>query len=158
MDEYFIYSRIREEASKENKNLSSRGKAAKALEISQMSLNNYETGVTVPYPKVVAKMAEVYDAPELKYYYCRNICEMKPSFVPDVNTDSEEIDVERLTLRLLKSLKDIPSMKERLVDIAEDGIISDDEKEPFQKILEELNVIVKHASELQMWAEKILKL
>jgi len=156
MSGYIIYSKIREEASQKNKNLSSREKAAKALGISPMSLNNYETGVTVPSPKVVAKMAEIYNAPELKYLYCRNICEMKASFIPDVHTG--KIDVERLTLRLLKSLRVVPSMKERLVDIAEDGTIGEGEKEEFLKILDELKHIAKHASELQIWAEKIMKL
>ena len=156
MSDYIIYSKTREDACKTNKNLGSREKAAKLLEISPMSLNNYETGVTVPQPKVVAKMAEVYDAPELKRFYCRNICEMKASYVPNVSIDS--IDVDKLTLRLLQSLKSVPEMRERLIDIAEDGIISDDERVKFREILDELGHIVEHASELQVWAEKTLKL
>lgn len=155
MNDYIIYSKTREEASKINKSLSSREKAASILGISPMSLNNYETGITVPPPKVVAKMAEIYSAPELKHFFCRNICEMRALFVPDININS--VDVERLTLRLLKSLKIVPSMRERLIDIAEDGIINEEERELFREILNELSTIVKHASELQVWAEKMLK-
>jgi transcriptional regulator with XRE-family HTH domain len=158
MDHYFIFAKTRDAASRKNKNLCSREKAAKALGISPMSLNNYETGVTAPPPRVVSKMAEVYNAPELKYFYCRNMCDINASLIPDVEADTNKLDVGRLTLRLLKSLKNITNIKESLIDIAEDGTVNEAEKESFREILDELTVIVKHALELRLWAEKVMKM
>lgn len=157
MSDYIIYQKIREEVSKKNKNLVSREKAAKVLGISPMSLNNYEMGVTVPPAKIITKMAEIYGTPELRYHYCRNICEMDSPHIPDVDINLTSLDVERLTLRLLKSLKAVPGMKERLIDIAEDGVINEEEIASFNKILDELSDIVKHALELQIWAKKRIR-
>ena len=157
MDGY-IYQKARDLASKKNKSFCSREGAAKALGVSSTSLSNYETDFSIPPPEVVTKMAEVYNTPELRHYYCRRICKMKAPFIPEISTDLTATDVEGLTLKLLKALKVVPELRESLVDIAEDGIIDENERAPFNTILDELTEIIKHASELQAWAEKIMKL
>ena len=48
-------------------------------------------------------------------------------------------------------------LKDKLLDIAEDGVISDDELSDMQKILEYFNKLEKTASELKIIAEKAIK-
>ena len=57
---------------------------------------------------------------------------------------------------MLASLNSVNRTKERLIDIAADGIISDDEIADFIHIQEELERISVTVETLQLWAEKML--
>jgi len=128
-------------------------RAAELLSVSESSLKNYETGLTlVVPPDVVLRMSEVYNAPELRNHYCRNMCPLGSKQVPEL--DTEHLHLDRLTIKLLNSVKVVTSVKESLIEIAADGIIDEDEKPQFKKILESLDDIAKHAQELRLWAEK----
>ena len=67
--------RCRKEAAKYNDKLNSREGAAEMLGVSVSSLADYELGITkvIPVDKVVL-MAELYNAPELKAWYCTEEC------------------------------------------------------------------------------------
>ena len=119
--------RCRKEAAKHNDKLGSREGAAELLGISVSSLADYELGNTkvIPVDKVVL-MADIYNAPELMAWYCSSECLIGKS----LEMPSPEIaSVERTTMKLLKQLRqgDIEQVKERLIDITADGIISKDE-------------------------------
>lgn len=95
--------RCRKEAAKYNDKLSSREGAAEALGVSASSLADYELGITkvIPVDKVVL-MADLYNAPELKAWYCTSECPIGKSFpMPS----SELSSVERTTLNLLRQLR-----------------------------------------------------
>ena len=57
---------------------------------------------------------------------------------------------------MLASLNAMNSKKERLIEIAADGKISNDEIDDFIRIQEELEKISVTVEALQLWAEKML--
>lgn len=142
--------RCRKEAAKYNDKLSSREGAAEALGVSASSLADYELGITkvIPVDKVVM-MADLYNAPELKAWYCTSECPIGKSFpMPS----SELSTVERTTLNLLRQLRqeDVEEVKEKLIDITADGVISEDERVDLQQILSYLDGLIKAAGELRL--------
>ena len=57
---------------------------------------------------------------------------------------------------MLASLNTVNRTKERLIEIAADGAVSEDEIEDFIKIQEELERISITVETLQLWSEKML--
>lgn len=117
----------RKRAAEYDDRLSSREGAAERLGMSVSSVADAELGLTkcMPVDKAVL-MADLYRAPHLLNYYCLSEC---PIGCRHCISD-EVVDIDRVTVKLLKNLKvdQLNSVKERLVDIAADGIISDDER------------------------------
>ncbi|HWQ96984.1 MAG TPA: helix-turn-helix transcriptional regulator [Clostridia bacterium] len=151
-----VYSRYRKLASTKQDVLSSREGAAELLEISAESLRDYERGVTKTVPaEIVLKMSRVYNAPELRNYYCRNVCPIGELYTPKI--DVEQVEIDRLTLRLLSALRNVTTIRDTLVEIVADGVITNDERPALTQVLETLDAISIHAQELRIWAEKHLK-
>lgn len=148
--------RCRKEAAKYNDRLNSREGAAELLGVSVSSLADYELGITkvIPVDKVVL-MAELYGAPELKAWYCAEECPIGRGYpMPSAELSS----VERTTMQLLKQLReaDVRDVKDTLIDITADGVISDDERPELEKILEYLDGLIKAAGELRLIGKKVL--
>ena len=148
--------RCRKEAAKYNDKLGSREGAAELLGISVSSLADYELGNTkvIPVDKVVL-MADIYNAPELMAWYCSSECLIGKS----LEMPSPEIaSVERTTMKLLKQLRqgDIEQVKEKLIDITADGIISKDEWADLTEILDYLDGLIRAARELKLIGSKLL--
>lgn len=148
--------RCRKEAAKHNDKLGSREGAAELLGISVSSLADYELGNTkvIPVDKVVL-MADIYNAPELMAWYCSSECLIGKS----LEMPSPEIaSVERTTMKLLKQLRqgDIEQVKEKLIDITADGIISKDEWADLTEILDYLDGLIQAARELKLIGSKLL--
>lgn len=148
--------RCRKEAAKYNDKLSSREGAAELLGVSTSTLADYELGLTkvIPVDKVVL-MADAYNAPELKAWYCTTQCPIGREFPgpsPDVST------IERTTMQLLRQLResDVRDVKDKLIDITADGVISDDERVDLKAILSYLDGLIKAAGELRMIGAKVL--
>lgn len=148
--------RCRKEAAKYNDKLYSREGAAEMLGVSVSSLADYELGITkvIPVDKIVL-MAELYNAPELKAWYCTTECPIGKSFpMPSADIST----VERTTMQLLKRLKqdEVENVKDTLIDITADGVISDDERVDLVQILEYLDGLIKAAGELRLIGSKVL--
>ena len=146
----------RKEAAKYNDKLNSREGAAEMLGVSVSSLADYELGITkvIPVDKVVL-MAELYNAPELKAWYCTTECPIGRRFpMPSANIST----VERTTMRLLKQLRqdEVQDIKDTLIEITADGVISEDEKVDLAEILEYLDELIKAAGELRLIGSKVL--
>ena len=146
----------RKEAAKYNDKLNSREGAAEMLGVSVSSLADYELGITkvIPVDKVVL-MAELYNAPELKAWYCATECPIGRSLpMPSANIST----VERTTMRLLKQLRqdEVQDIKDSLIEITADGVISEDEKVDLAEILEYLDELIKAAGELRLIGSKVL--
>lgn len=146
----------RKEAAKYNDKLNSREGAAEMLGVSVSSLADYELSITkvIPVDKVVL-MAELYNAPELKAWYCTTECPIGRSLpMPSANIST----VERTTMRLLKQLKqdEVQDIKDSLIEITADGVISEDEKVDLAEILEYLDELIKAAGELRLIGSKVL--
>lgn len=148
--------RCRKEAAKYNDKLHSREGAAELLGVSVSSLADYELGNTkvIPVDKIVL-MADLYNAPELKAWYCTSECPIGKSFpMPS----SELSTVERTTLNLLKQLRqgDVEKVREKLIEITADGIISEDERADLADILAYLDKLIKAAGELRLIGQKAM--
>ena len=150
-----IYFRCRNEASRYNDKLKSREGASDLLGLSVSSLADYELGITkvVPVDKVVL-MADLYNTPELKNYYCTHECPLGVDNVPEL----EIAELDRLALKILSAFKNVSKIRESIIDIAADGIISTDEIPTLESIINDLDVITKNSQELKLWVTKNLKL
>lgn len=145
-----MYYLARSEAAQSNPDLSSREKAAELIGIDRTRLARIELDTILPYPEEVKAMAEVYNTPELCNSYCARECPLGKNTVKEVQMD----DFDRLSLKVLGSLKDIDSLRMSLIAISEDGVIDEAERPAFQKILESLEKISNNANALKLWAIK----
>lgn len=140
-------------AAQYNERLLSKEGAAEYLGISVSTLSDYELGVTkVIPPDMVLKMADLYNAPELRNLYCRDMCPLGGD-VPVLELE----DLDRITVRAMASLRKVSETKELLLDITEDGVISDEERPSLKRILATLDEISAIAQSLKVWTEKNLK-
>ena len=97
-------------------------------------------------------MADLYHAPEIKKHYCRDEC-ILGSDTPKIVAD----DLDRITIKAIVSLKRATETKDLLLDITEDGIISEDERPALEQILKNLDEVSTIAQSLKIWAEKNLR-
>ena len=94
-----VYCRYRKAAAMYNDKLNSREGAAELLGISQSTLADYELGITKIIPAdSIMRMADLYNAPELRNYYCRNCCPLGGE-VPKVEME----DLDRISIRALST-------------------------------------------------------
>ncbi len=151
-----VYFKARKRAAVYNERLYSREGASELLGISVSTLADYELGNTkvVPVDKVVL-MADLYNAPELITGYCMGECPVH-GFLP---LATEEKSVQGITLRLLRGFNEdeLRAMKENLIEITEDGIISKEELPKLKIILEKLEKMAEIISEMKIVGEKLIK-
>ena len=149
--------RCRKQAAVYNDRLSSRESAAELLGVSVSSLADYELGNTkvIPVDKIVL-MADLYKAPELKLWYCSQECPIGRT-CKDVLPEGTST-VELTALKLLRQLRqdDVEDVKDTLLDITADGVISEDERVDLAEILDFLDGLIKAAGELRVIGSKIL--
>lgn len=135
-----------------NERFFSKEYAAEQLHISAGQLQDYELGITkcIP-PDNILRMADVYNAPELRNLYCREMCPLGCD-VPKLELD----DLDRITVKAMSTFRKMAETKEILLDITEDGIISADEKPELQTVLKNLDEVSSIAQSLKIWVEKNL--
>ena len=97
-------------------------------------------------------MSQKYKKPSLCNYYCSNECPIGKEYVPEVQVK----ELSAIVLEMLASLNSVSKTKDRLIEIAADGVISNDEIEDFINIQNELERISITVETLQLWAEKML--
>ncbi len=146
-----IYCQKRLQAALTDYRFNSREKTAEMMNMSLSQLTEYELGTCkrIP-PESVCLMAELYNAPDLRSYYCHYQC---PIGAIDIHPVYSE-QLEGITLNILAEMNMLDRLKNRLIEIAADGQITDDEEADFNKILENLDGISKRAQELKVYAEK----
>lgn len=151
-----VYFQARKKTAIYNERLYSREGAAELLGISVSTLADYELGNTkvVPVDKVVL-MADLYCAPELIAGYCMRECPVH-GFLP---LATEEKSIQGIALRLLKGFNEdeLKAMKVDLIEITEDGIISQEEIPKLKEILRKLDSMAEVISEMKIAGEKCLK-
>lgn len=151
-----VWYEARIAAAKWNQRLNSREGAAEELGVSTDAVNSVERGLYKCMPVDLAViMADVYNAPHLLNHYCLNEC---PIGCHQALSD-EVVDIDRVTVKLLKSLRvdELEEIKDKLVDIAEDGKITEDEKPDLKEILDYLDGLAKTVSELRIIGEKAFR-
>lgn len=146
----------RKKASMYDDRLCSREGAADRLGMSVSAVADAELGLSkcMPVDKAVL-MADLYNAPHLLNYYCLNECPIGCR----LSLSAEVLSIERVTVKLLRELKvdKLGEIKDALLDIAEDGKITDDEKPALQDVLEYLDSVAKTVSELKTIGEMAMR-
>ena len=147
-------------STKENKNIYqtsredagfTREAAAEALEfISSDRIEKIESEKSLPHPDEILAMADCYKNPTLCNYYCSHECPIGQEYVPEIKLK----DLSQITLEMLASLNTLEKEKNRLIEITVDGVISDDEKEDFERIQNQLVQISIAVDSLQLWVQK----
>ncbi len=138
-------------ASSHNEQLRSREGAADIMSIDRGRLYRIEKGLINPYPEEVHLMADLYNAPELRNYYCTGMCPLGCEM-----PKADVVDLDRITIQALSSFRHLDKTKEILLDITEDGIITEDEKPDMRKVLDNLEELETVAQNLRIWVKKNL--
>lgn len=146
----------RKKAAAYDSRLLSRDGAAERLGMSVSAVADAELGLSkcMPVDKAVL-MADLYNAPYLLNYYCLNECPIGCR----LSLSADVLSIERVTVKLLKELKvdKLTEVKDALVDIAEDGKITDDEKPALKEVLDYLDRVAKTVSELKTIGEMAMR-
>ncbi len=145
------YYQARMAAASYDERLKSREGAAELLGIHPSTLSDYELGLTKVMPvDAVMRMAELYNAPELRNYYCRMECPLGADCVPELCDDG----LDRTALKILGALARGDEVKDSLLDIVSDGKITPDELPRMEQITDYLDKVSAAAAELKLWVEK----
>lgn len=130
-----------------------RDQASELLEtIEPGKLERIESEKTLPSPEDVMIMADKYGEPNIRNYYCAKQCPMGQLYVPRIKF----IDLEKTVLKLVASLNSMHAKQDKLIEIAEDGRITDDEMMDFISIQKDLEKVSLAVSALEVWTEKMM--
>lgn len=101
---------------------------------------------------LIPELADLYNAPELRSLYCKGECPIGRA----MNIATEIKSVESVAIRLIKklSMREVEDIKEKLLDIADDGTIGKEKQEELQDIMDRLSSLQQSISELMLLGEK----
>ncbi len=149
-------------SSKENKNIYqlsreknglTRAAASELMSwISDSRIEKIESEKSKPSPDEVIEMARAYKKPELCNYYCSHECPIGIKYVPEV----QEKPLSEIVLSTISILNNLQKEKDRLIEIASDGIIHDDEIEDFVTINDQLESISVLVDSLKLWFDNTI--
>ena len=130
-----------------------RDKASEQMEyISADRIEKIESGRSLPHPDEILTMASCYKKPGLCNYYCSHECPIGIRYIPEV----EDKDLPRIVLEMLASLNMVEKERDRLIDIAVDGEISEDEYKDFNSIRDKLVSLSHSVESLKLWIENTI--
>ena len=125
--------------------------AAEVLEfVSADRIEKIESGKSLPHPEEILAMAKGYRAPDLCNYYCSHKCEIGYRYVPEI----EMSELSSIILETIASLDEINPLTGRLIQIARDGKITDDEIKDFAFISHKLDKVSVAIDALNLWVNK----
>ena len=120
------------------------------LFVSADRIEKIESERSAPHPDEVMAMAACYRAPELRNRYCVHECPLGAATMEEI----PEKDLTRIALELLNELNGLEKERDRLIEIASDGAVSEEERPDFMRIRDRLARISLLSGSLQLWAEK----
>lgn len=123
--------------------------AAEQLGVSVESVRAYETGQRVPPNDVVEQMVICYNAQRLAYQHLHETNILMARVVPELEPRS----ILEVAVRIYNRLNQFQHGHglDRLMAIAEDGQIDQNERLEFDGIMEDLREIVKSGLELEVY-------
>lgn len=142
-----IYQLYREEANLTRERASELMESVSASRIEKIEYEQQE-----PTPYDVVQMAYAYKHPDLCNYYCSHRCEIGNKYVPEVKMS----ELPSIIIETIASLNDITPLTSRLIQIARDGKITDDEIPDFAKISSKLQDIGIAIDTLNLWVDKTI--
>ncbi|MEE0100780.1 MAG: transcriptional regulator [Acutalibacteraceae bacterium] len=118
------YFEARMRAAKYNEKLLTRAGAVECLPgVTEDSLKKYELDITRPPNIVVALMADAYNEPELRAWYCANECPLGKDC-----REIPEMPAERALIRLQNSVYEMEQLTRQLSLLMEDGTIETEQQ------------------------------
>ena len=118
-------------------------RAAELLGLSLRSLADYESGLRLPPNKAVDDMVTVYNSQVLAVQHLRASTQFARELLPDIPAMS----LPEAVLTLVDAVYDFADdrLDRELIDIARDGVISEDERERFDRVVEKIGAITAAA-------------
>mgnify|MGYP001107162718 CR=1 FL=1 len=118
-------------------------RAAELLHLSVRSLADYEAGQRLPGNDVVTDMVTVYNSKLLAVQHLRNSSRFARDLLPDV----KEMALPEAVLTLVDAVYSFADdrLDRELIDIARDGVISEDEWERFDHVIDKIRDITAAA-------------
>lgn len=128
-----------------------REKAAELMDgISDSKIEKIEYELQEPTPYDIIQMADCYKRPDLCNYYCSHKCAIGERYVPEVAVP----ELSNIILETIASLNEINPLTGRLIQIARDGKITDDEIKDFAFISQKLDEVSLAIDSLNLWVDK----
>ena len=147
------YFEARMRAAKYNEKLLTRSRAVECLPgVTEDSLKKYELDITRPPNTVVALMADAYNEPELRKWYCVHECPLGKDC-----REIPEMPAERALIRLQNSISEMEEIAKRLAAIMDDGKLTDDEQALLPEIQQQLLEFRRRADENLAVIERAVK-
>ena len=144
-----IYRKSRKKAARTKPLLNNCESAQDLVYIERTKLLSIESGDKIPSPDDVVSMSKVYDAPELCNYYCTHECAIGEKTVEEIEIKS----LSQIAIETLNSLNKMTRLKDRLLEIVEDGRVRPDESDDFLIIKSTLDKIAASVNALQLWVD-----
>lgn len=118
-------------------------RAAELLGLSARSLADYEAGLRMPPNDVADRMVTVYNSQLLAVQHLRGSTRFARELLPDVQT----MALPEAAITLVETIHDFSSagMDHEILRIARDGVVSEDERERFNRAVEQLQGITAAA-------------
>lgn len=130
-----------------------REKAAELIPgFSPERIEKIENGRTQIQPEDAVLLAEYYKAPSLLNHYCLEECPIGK----DRDLPTESKNLAQIVVETLNAVNRMNRCKDRLLEIAEDGQVRDDEYEDFVRIKETLDRLALGVSNLRLWVDEQL--
>ena len=123
--------------------------AAEQLGVSVESVRAYETGQRIPPNDVVEQMVICYNAQRLAYQHLHETNILMARVVPAL----EQRSVLEVAVRIYNRMTRFQAKHgvDRLLAIAEDGVVDQDERPEFNAIVEDFREIIKSGLELEVF-------
>ena len=120
-----------------------RERAAELLGLSVRSLADYESGLRLPPNDVADRMVTVYNSQFLAVQHLRNSTQIARDLLPDV----KEMALPEAVLTLVDAVYAFADdrLDRELIDIARDGVISEDERERYDRVIDKIRDITAAA-------------
>lgn len=130
-----------------------RERAAELLHYGVRTVARWELGEALPPNDAVYRMSTLYpNGQYLAMEHLRNSSELGASVLPDV----DPCDLQTASIRLVnRVLAFADKHRDRqLLQIAEDGVISDEERPVFDDIMRDLKALIKASTEVRIATER----
>lgn len=131
--------------------------AAEGLSITEKSYAKYERAygdpaASDPGPARVDDMATLFNAPELRNWYCRNVCPLGIYTTEDVTLEGSSLDIAAVKLYL--AIEAVNQIKGLLLKVVADGELTDDEGEDLKTLFDHLEQVEGFTQEFRLWLER----
>ena len=135
--------------SREAKELSREAASAEMIYLSPDRIEKIESGRTAPHPDEVLAMERCYHNPELSNYFCTHECPIGMKYEPEAQLRA----LPHAAMELLAALGELEGEKGRLIAIAADAAVTEDERAAFDEIRAKLTRLETAIRSLRIWIE-----